>query len=100
MDPNNHKQLLKYINKNICRIIDDYTVIESIADGCDSEGELYWVECKNGWHDRSWLLNDAIKKQKMNIYDKLKTGYKYKGTTYYFDLEKLMKLIMTTNSVR
>ena len=93
MDPNNHKQLIKYINKQLCLIIDDYTVIEHIEDGSDKYGLKYWVQCKNGWHDRSWLRDIEIKKQiDKRVYNDVKDGYIYKGTTYYFDLSKLYKL--------
>ena len=96
MDPNNDTNLMKYLKKRVKRINKDYEIIESEADGCDEDGIKYWVVCKNGYSSRSWNVPSEIRKKKLDIYENIsKNGFKYKETTYYYDLDKLKTLILT-----
>ena len=78
------------MNERIREINNGFEIIESIADGCDEGGILYWVECKNGWHDRSWNLSSAIKNSieefKMYIY---RYGFLYDSVLYYYTKKSL-----------
>lgn len=96
MEPNNDINFMKYLKKRIKRINKDYEIIECVADGCDSEGELYWADCKNGFSGRSWEVPSEILKRRLDIYDNIsKNGFKFKETTYYYDRDKLKTLILT-----
>ena len=96
MDPNKHSIFMKYLKKRIKRINKDYEIIESVSDGCDSKGGLYWVECNNGFGGRSWEVPSEILKRRLDIYDNIsKNGFNFKETTYYYDHDKLKTLILT-----
>jgi hypothetical protein len=96
MDPNNDTNLMNYLKKRIKRINKDYEIIEREADGCDEDGIKYWVDCKNGFGGRSWDVPGEILKKKLEIYENIsKNGFKYKETTYYYNHEKLITLILT-----
>ena len=96
MDPNYHSKFMKYLKKRVKRINKDYEIIEWEADGCDSEGELYWACCKNGYSSRSYDVPYEIQKRRLEIYENIsKNGFKFKETTYYYDLDKLKTLIVT-----
>lgn len=49
----------KYIKKYYEQILDGYSIEDEELDGCDEDGDKYWVYCKNGWYGRSWNLFKA-----------------------------------------
>ena len=51
--------ILKIINKKIRYFTNGFNSVEQIADGCDKYGFKYWIECKNGYHARSWEVDCA-----------------------------------------
>jgi len=89
-DATKDANFISHTNKRIREINNGFEIVESIADGCDKGGILYWVECKNGWHDRSWNLISAIKKSieefKMYIY---RYGFLYDSVLYYYTKKSL-----------
>lgn len=96
MDPNNHSHFIKYLKKRVKRINKDYEIVDWEADGCDSEGELYWAFCKNGYSSRSYDVPYEIQKRRLEIYENIsKNGFKFNETTYYYDHDKLKTLILT-----
>ena len=95
MDPNDDNNLIDYLKKTINRINEDYKIIEWEPDGCDIDGIKYWVRCKNGYSSRSWNVSCEIREKITEIYETFsKNGFKFKGTTYYYDNDKLQKLII------
>jgi hypothetical protein len=95
MDPNKDTNLLKYVNKKLKQINIDYTIIDSDIDGHDESGPLKYVSCSNGWYDRSWNLDSAIKQEKNKVYEiLLQNGLKYKKTTYYYNAKQLYELVL------
>ena len=89
-DATKDANFIAHMNERIREINNGFEIIESIADGCDEGGILYWVECKNGWHDRSWNLSSAIKNSieefKMYIY---RYGFLYDSVLYYYTKKSL-----------
>jgi len=61
--------ILKIINKKIRYVTDGYSIIDQIADGCDEYGYKYWVECKNGYHARSWDVEYEKRRSLKNLSD-------------------------------
>lgn len=47
------------IHRDVYHRKTDWAIQSTEADGCDADGFKYWIECKNGWHDRSWYLKNA-----------------------------------------
>ena len=85
MDASKDNHLIKYFIRNIKQINKNYTVIHSEVDGCDHYGLKYWVECNNGWYDRSWNLRPVINKSVNSLFKNIEdNGFQYKGTTYYY----------------
>ena len=85
MDASKDNHLIKYFIRNIKQINKNYTVIHSEVDGCDHNGLKYWVECNNGWYDRSWNLSPAINKSVNSLFKNIEdNGFQYRGTTYYY----------------
>lgn len=96
MDPKEFKPVKKYINKKIRNIIQDFEILEVVEDGCDKEGIFKWITCKNGYYGRSFTLDVTINKELHNLHKFIiESGFKFKGTTYYFDSVKLKNFIDT-----
>jgi hypothetical protein len=89
-DATKDANFITHMNKRFIEIKDNFEIVERIEDGCDEGGILYWVECKNGWHDRSWNLSSAIKNSieefKMYIYI---YGFLYDSVLYYYTKKSL-----------
>lgn len=95
MNAFNDNKLRKYLKYRIKSIRKGFEVVETIMDGCDRDGFKYWVECRNGWHDRSWYLHSAIEKEIYNVFDSIKThGYRYRGAVYYYNIDTLNDLYL------
>tara|TARA_B110001469_G_scaffold123902_3_gene136652 strand:+ start:3444 stop:3956 length:513 start_codon:yes stop_codon:yes gene_type:complete len=89
-DATKDANFISHMKDRIAEINGDFEIVERIEDGCDEGGILYWVECKNGWHDRSWNLSSAIKNSieefKMYIY---RYGFLYDSVLYYYTKKSL-----------
>ena len=84
------RRVKRKIMREIASIKDEYEIIEWEQDGCDMDGVMYWVWCKNGYSSRSWEVDSecqkAIENYKIYIFE---NGIEYNGTKYYMKKEVL-----------
>ena len=78
------RRIKRKIERKIREISFGYKVVESIPDGSDEYGTKYWVECRNGFHDRSWNINnDFIYTLKKYIKKIIENGIEYNRKLYF-----------------
>ena len=83
-------KLIKRIKRKIIRkinwIIEGFTVLETVADGCDEYGVKYWIVCKNDFDGRSWDIYsscfESVQKYLKSIAD---DGIVYNNIRYHLD---------------
>ena len=82
------KRIKHKIIKHVKRIIRGYEIIFREEDGCDEDGKMYWVECRNNFSSRSW---DVAPRRHEDITFYLKeiasNGIQYNNTHYFLDPE-------------
>ena len=93
--------LIKRIKRKILRklnwIIEGYTVLETIADGCDEYGVNYWVVCKNGFDGRSWdIYSSCFQSVQRYLKSVIDDGIVYNNIRYHLD-DSLYKDIVSCN---
>ena len=64
-------EIIEQISNNINDILTNWKVVQSVMDGCDSYGFLYWVSCHNGWEGRSYELSTYILDDLMSYFQNL-----------------------------
>ena len=76
------RKLLKEI-KNICR---GFEVVWEEMDGCDSDGPMYWVNCRNGISSRSWEIRPRLINKIIEYLQKVASeGIIYNKIQYFLD---------------
>ena len=54
------KRIKRKLVKEVKNIFRGFEVVWEEMDGCDSDGPMYWVECRNGFSGRSWDVTPRL----------------------------------------
>jgi hypothetical protein len=73
------QHILDTIYEIIKKHDDGFTIIEDSVelDGCDKYGEMYWVDCKNGWSGREHFLQTSKDEYIKDEVEKLMENIKF-----------------------
>ena len=80
------KRIKRKLLKEIKNIFRGFEIVWEEMDGCDSDGPMYWAECRNGISSRSWEIRSRLK-NKLTEYLKQVAieGIKYNKMQYFLD---------------
>jgi hypothetical protein len=80
------KKIKHKLIKEIKKIFRGFEIVWEELDGCDTDGPMYWVECRNGFSSRSWNVTPRLKSEILLYLQKIASeGIKYNNTQYFLD---------------
>jgi len=80
------KRIKRKIIKEIRDISRGFEVVWEEQDGCDNDGPMFWVECRNRFSGRSWDIGTNLRYKILEYLQRIaKEGIEYNHNLYFLD---------------